>query len=751
MRVGRIPVIHLLIVVVVVIVAIAGFKSQQFGINRQNPSGRPAALSASPVALAAQNRIIETARTMRQQGRYEEAIAELHAVVAAGNAASAGAAMLEIAKNDIALGNDSAALTQLNQLRSNYPQSPESDEAQFQISQLEAKQGALSSAMQDLQDYRKRHPDIGAYLDLLLAGYAANRGDLDQALSLARSVALAPVATRARADALEKMREIELKRKQYAAYLDTTNRLLALATIPSYRAELTYERAGSEIHLGQIDAALVDLRRVIEDHPDSSYATSAITDLTKLSGSAAVSDEQRGLVDYYRGDYQTAERRFTSVLSTSPNSDAAWYYRAMSVLNGGDGANAAVELREMVSRFPNSALTPKALITAGRLYEESGDLAAAQSSYEAVIAIAPHSVEATNGRLRLGIILYQKNEFPDVVSILSPVHGSSTAQAQASFWEGKAFQQIGQADKAAQAWKDAEMSDPSGFYGLRANQLRSGEQPTVPAPPNASVDSPLTSDDRAALAAWFALNGTTEDTVRATVQQDPAYQRLDLLYELGLSSQAEWEMSDLADRYSHDPYSLAALGELLSQSGHYNAAYRIGIRLQIVSDNGGLHLPDALQRLAFPIAYPALVQQQASTRAIDPYLLLALMRQESGYDPTVTSSADARGLTQVVPATAAELASALKINDWNPDKLYRPAIAIQLGAVFLADRLQKYDGQTVPALAGYNAGDGNVAKWLSNGSVGDPDVFLERITFPETHDYVKFVVANYLNYLRLYR
>ncbi len=281
--------------------------------------------------------------------------------------------------------------------------------------------------------------------------------------------------------------------------------------------------------------------------------------------------------------------------------------------------------------------------------------------------------------------------------------------------------------------------------------MLSGAEPTTAHNPQTTLSADASSSSREELAHWFALFGTTDVAARSVVRRDPEFQRMSALYELGLSTEADWEMSTLANKFEDVPTSLAALGELLNEGSQYNAAYRIGIKLQIVADNAGTHLPILLQRLAYPIAYPELVQGQANIRGVDPLLFLALVRQESGYDPTVTSSADARGLAQIIPDTAAGMAGQLGMTDWSADELYRPAVAVQFGTAFLSDRLANYDGQILAALAGYNAGDGNVSKWLTNGQLGDPDVFVESIPFPETHDYVKIVFANYLNYLRLYR
>src|SRR5205823_1088053 len=102
-------------------------------------------------------------------------------------------------------------------------------------------------------------------------------------------------------------------------------------------------------------------------------------------------------------------------------------------------------------------------------------------------------------------------------------------------------------------------------------------------------------------------------------------------------------------------------------------------------------LPRAAQELLYPLAWPAAVLDQAQEQNVDPLLLLALVRQESAYNPAARSSADARGLTQVVPGTAQGIADALHVADFDPAALYRPAVSLRFGAYYLNETLARFD------------------------------------------------------------
>jgi soluble lytic murein transglycosylase len=139
--------------------------------------------------------------------------------------------------------------------------------------------------------------------------------------------------------------------------------------------------------------------------------------------------------------------------------------------------------------------------------------------------------------------------------------------------------------------------------------------------------------------------------------------------------------------------------------------------------------------VASPLAYPDMLAPIANARGVDPLLFTALMRQESAFDPYAESVARARGLTQIIPQTALEIAAALRVRDFRQEDLFHPRQNVQFGSWYFAERLKR-NREVTRALAAYNAGDGNVDSWTFPGR-DDPDIFAEYIAFPETHDYVK--------------
>lgn len=159
--------------------------------------------------------------------------------------------------------------------------------------------------------------------------------------------------------------------------------------------------------------------------------------------------------------------------------------------------------------------------------------------------------------------------------------------------------------------------------------------------------------------------------------------------------------------------------------------------------------PGPTNRWAWECAYPrphgASVREHEERASLPPDLLWAIMRQESAFDEEVVSSARAVGLLQLMPATAASVATAAGIpheESW----LVRPEHNIALGALYLRDLLQKMSGNIALAAGAYNAGPEAIARWKEHSQGVELDVFVELIPFLETREYVVRVMGNLAHY-----
>ena len=155
-------------------------------------------------------------------------------------------------------------------------------------------------------------------------------------------------------------------------------------------------------------------------------------------------------------------------------------------------------------------------------------------------------------------------------------------------------------------------------------------------------------------------------------------------------------------------------------------------------------------QLLFPLPFRSTVEQHAEARALDPFLVAGLIRQESEFNPTVISYANAYGLTQIMPATGMELSRRMGLKGYTTASLFRPEINIQLGTYFLRSILNSLGNHQEATLASYNAGKSRADKWMAWEKYREPAEFIETIPFTQTRDYVQSVIRNANMYRWLY-
>ena len=156
-------------------------------------------------------------------------------------------------------------------------------------------------------------------------------------------------------------------------------------------------------------------------------------------------------------------------------------------------------------------------------------------------------------------------------------------------------------------------------------------------------------------------------------------------------------------------------------------------------------------RVFYPLPYKQEIVEVAVNSGVDPFLLAAVVKVESGFDPYACSEVGAVGLMQVMPSTASWAAQQMELVDYHEDLLYRPEVNLLIGSWYLSDLLEEFDGNMAAALAAYNAGRGNVGKWLRSGQWKGTKSDVDNIPFPETRIYIKSVLRNYEIYQYLYQ
>jgi soluble lytic murein transglycosylase len=399
--------------------------------------------------------------------------------------------------------------------------------------------------------------------------------------------------------------------------------------------------------------------------------------------------------------------------------------RARSIARAGDVPKAIAELEQIAGeRWGRASVNARYL--AALLLEDEDEIARARRHFERVARNAEYPRYANPALWYLGWTAWRKGdaeEARDHFALLEAREADQPiGQLRARYWRARARERLGEAG-AADDFARIAGEYPFSYYGWRAG-LR------VPAP------APV---EREAL-----------DPGRRTLQPaDLARGRI--LLEAGLVDEAAIELLRTAER-AGGIADRVEVGRLLGEAGeHHRAQGLIVGRYATELARGVAPEQEGLWRLAWPRAWADLVRELAPDgEAVEPAVVSAVMREESGYRPAVTSPAGARGLLQIMPETGRRLARQLGLPAFTPDDLYRPRVNIQLGSFYLQQLAGEFDGRLEAAIASYNAGPTAAARWTEEQPGLADDEWVEAVPYSQTRAYVKRVLRSVHVYRELY-
>lgn len=304
---------------------------------------------------------------------------------------------------------------------------------------------------------------------------------------------------------------------------------------------------------------------------------------------------------------------------------------------------------------------------------------------------------------------------------------SPNVRRQSTYWYARTIERLGDKPQATDIYQQLASAPYDDVYALNAEAHGAPRAALPPSP----------------------LNETkTPDWSAIAEQKMPA--ELRLAYELTALSDMPDAQRELQKNQSaaNQPYADALLTDLLHASGDtlemYKAIRRAFPQLATVEQDS---VPRYFLRMYYPIKYEKAIRKYAEKYGTDPNLIMALCLQESYYNPHAKSRVGATGLMQLMPATGKEIAH--KIHGvFASTNLENPETNVELGTYYFRQLENLFDGKWQFAVASYNAGQGNVAKWRRAAPSKPMDEFLESIPFPETRNYVKRVTLLSSSYRR---
>jgi len=415
------------------------------------------------------------------------------------------------------------------------------------------------------------------------------------------------------------------------------------------------------------------------------------------------------------------------------------YYIARSQAAGGNLIAAEAACGQLVRRFPQTDEASDALWAFALRLAKSDEISRAMAWYRRLNETNPDHSRADDALFAV-LELQRKDSDAQAMTrtcrMLAERHPDSALLAKAWYWTGLALEKAGDKKGANDAFAKAAASGPGDFYAHRALARLPGDRGRI-VPVNGS----------APFLRAIPTPGDPLPTLKPVILESPRFRRIAFFAEHGLE-EAEWEALALLPLLDKDP-AAPAIYAMLGQAGLAYTAMNVAEAYKW-GENGTEKSP-ARWRVLYPRAFWPRVCEIAKEDGLDPYLILAVARQESTFRPALTSHAGASGVMQIMPATARHLTgSESDFDAAMADRLENPVHSLRLGARYLKRMLERWDGNVVYALASYNAGPGNCSKWKKNMGDVPLETFIESIPFDETRDYVKKVLANYAAYLSLY-
>lgn len=427
---------------------------------------------------------------------------------------------------------------------------------------------------------------------------------------------------------------------------------------------------------------------------------------------------------YFRiGRYKDA----ITVLERIPRGNArrpdAQFLVARSRYRNGQPEEGKRTFRNVASAYPRTAAATRALFFLADLAHDEDRLAEATRLFAQVVRSPATTKETALAMMRLGGIAYLQGDYARAARLFNNYRArfpDGDLHDQATYWTAQSLRASGDSMRAVPMLARLRRR-PVSYYSMLANR---------------QIDAKLPIDG-------LPAGPVTPQAVKEDVER--ILQRWQLLREVGWNEAAAFELA----RVKGSVMGNLARYELAEQM-HARGAPHLAIAAGRDLLNDGIAWDRRLLRILYPLPYRALIEREARTKGIDPYFVAALIRQESSFNPEAVSGAGAVGLMQVMPATGRHLSRKRTSLAATIKRLKQPEVNVTLGTRFLADMLEAYGNRADVVLVAYNAGPTRASRWRKFPEFKNKELFVERIPFGETRDYVKVVQLNAAIYRALY-
>jgi soluble lytic murein transglycosylase-like protein len=411
---------------------------------------------------------------------------------------------------------------------------------------------------------------------------------------------------------------------------------------------------------------------------------------------------------------------FDRVSTPSFLAASARYQRARALLALGRRDAARSALRDITVKFPTDTTAASALLLLADLATDDTRDTDARSAYALVPRRFPRTRHAPAALFRGGLIAYVQGDYKTASGELdsaATLYPNADDALASMYWSGRAWAARGDTAAANKRWRALLAKEGGSYYSVQSSRR---------------LGVPLLRDT------------SYENNYPRVPEVEQASRRISILKDFGMETEAKFEQDRLYADAPKDSSRLVATAAALS--GTDQSTRSITLARQAVEKLGPT---PQNYRLVYPVLVRETLIESSKENGLDPVLVASLIRQESNFNPRATSPVGARGLMQLMPPVGRSIARSKGIPNYSDSLLWDPAVNIRLGTVHLAGLLRR-TSNLERVLAAYNAGESRVTRWNQKAGVSDPEVFIERIPFVETRDYVRSIIRNRAFYSLLY-
>jgi soluble lytic murein transglycosylase len=531
--------------------------------------------------------------------------------------------------------------------------------------------------------------------------------------------------------------------------------------------------AQTEFQLGHSDDAAADFRKLLLAHPLSGEAQAARDKLKSMGAISTLSTaELRSLGDAYynAGRWEDAAEQYRALMhtpsidevtrdgfeiaaaacdlklkrlteheaealpQTQDENGARRLYLLMELARNRDDLQEQQRMvTEMEAHFPNSQWLAEALFSSGNMYLLRRDYPGAVAYYSYLAMHFPQNKNAAAAHWRAGWLSYRQGDYANAARIFDEqikLYPTNEQTAAALYWRGRLYElQDHEPAKAAANYRAIVRTYQHYFYAQMAHERLT----TLGV--SASAEEPQLDNLKPILVPHL------DDSFPA---DSPHLAKARLLANAGLNDYIAQEIA--ADPNSSSWSALAEAQIYASYGETFRAMRALKRALPYAASASIKSIPLPYWRILYPEPYWDTIKAESAKNNLDPYLVASLIRQESEFNPSAVSYANAWGLMQLLPAVGKQLAREEGIRNFQTYQLLDPETNIRLGTRYLRQMLDHFGGEQEYALAAYNAGDERVVDWENAGPYQGMDEFVESIPFTQTREYVEAILRNIETY-----